>query len=291
MRDYCIILNPAAKAARDKQVAWQLATVAKDARVCLTEAPGHATLLAKQAASQGFKTIVAGGGDGTVNEVLQGIVGLDVRLGVLPLGTMNVFARELALPLDWEDAWARILRGGCRRVDLGHANGLPIAQLAGVGFDAEVVQSVSTWSKMHFGPLAYVDAALRRLAKPLPRLTVEASEIGSRPAAWVLVGLGRLYGGPFPVFPRGSNTSGLLDVLLVERFDVESALRSVARMAWAGHTHLPGITYLQTSELHVSSRPTPEGHHSDPALEIDGEWRGRAPVKFGITRGGINVAV
>ncbi|NBV85447.1 MAG: diacylglycerol kinase family lipid kinase [Verrucomicrobia bacterium] len=291
MRDYCIILNPAAKAAREKQVAWQLASVARDACVRLTEAPGHASVLAREAALQGFKTIVAGGGDGTVNEVLQGILGLDVRLGVLPLGTMNVFARELALPMDWEGAWARILRGETRRIDLGHVNGLPIAQLAGVGFDAEVVESVSPWSKLHFGPLAYVEAALRRLRKPLPRLKVEAPEIGARPAAWVLVGLGRLYGGPFPVFPRGSNTNGLLDIILVERFSLKQALQSVARVAWSGHTHLSGITYFQTSELRVSSPPAADGQHLDPALEIDGEWRGRAAVKFGVTRGGLSVAV
>lgn len=257
----------------------------------LTEAPGHATELAKIAVAQGFKTIVAGGGDGTVNEVLRGIAGSQVRLGVLPLGTMNVFARELALPLNWEAAWERILRGDSRWVDVGWANGAPIAQLAGVGFDAEVVESVSARCKLYAGPLAYLGAAWRRLRRPLPRLTVEAAEIGTRSAVWVLVGLGRYYGGPFPVFSRGSNIDGLLDVIVVESFDARKILGILARLSWAGHTRLPGITYFQTSKLVVRSHALSPSLMEEPALEVDGEWRGRGPVEFGVTPRSLCVAV
>ncbi|MEI7775726.1 MAG: diacylglycerol kinase family protein [Verrucomicrobiota bacterium] len=291
MKDHCIILNPAARIARRKRVAERLAQLAGEACIRLTESSGHATELARIAVAQGFKTIVAGGGDGTVNEVLRGIAGAQVRLGVLPLGTMNVFARELALPLKWEAAWERILRGDSRWVDLGWVNGAPIAQLAGVGFDAEVVESVSARWKLYAGPLAYVAAACRRLGRPLPRLTAQAAEIGTLPAAWVLVGLGRYYGGPFPVFPRGSNTNGLLEVVVVDSFDPRKALNSLTRLAWAGHTQLPGITYFQTSKLLVRSSAASPSLLEEPALEVDGEWRGRGAVEFSVTPRGLCVAV
>ena len=94
----CIVLNPEARTSRKLDVASKIAAIAPQAAVRLTEGPGHAEVLAREAVAQGFDTVVAGGGDGTVNEVLRAITGADVRLGVLPLGTMNVFARELKVP-------------------------------------------------------------------------------------------------------------------------------------------------------------------------------------------------
>ena len=138
MEDCCIVLNPRARAAHRLQLENQLSGVARGATVRLTSGPGDAEFLARDAARQGFRTVVAAGGDGTVNEVLRGIVGTPARLGVLPVGTVNVFARELGLPLDWEEAWARILKGRERTVDVGGANDSPFIQLAGVGFVAPV---------------------------------------------------------------------------------------------------------------------------------------------------------
>jgi diacylglycerol kinase (ATP) len=291
LNDYCIILNPAARAVRRREVVSQLPTVARGACVRLTARPGHATELAKNAVREGFKTIIAAGGDGTVNEVLRGMVGSSARLGVLPLGTMNVFARELRLPLDWEEAWHRVRTGSSRHVDLGWANDVPVAQLAGVGFDAEVVRSVSAAAKERFGPLAYAWEAMRRMGGSLPRLKVETAEFETAQAVWVLVGLGRLYGGPFPVFPKGNNTNGLLDVIVVENLTYKQLPSIFSRLMSGTHAALPGLRYFQTESLCVREALSRRGgpSMSEPALEVDGEWRGRAAVRFGVTPGGLCV--
>jgi diacylglycerol kinase family enzyme len=99
MKDYCIVLNPQARGARQLEVLHFIADVARDAEIRVTTAPGEAESFAREAAAEGFGAVIAAGGDGTVNEVLRGLAGTYARLGVLPLGTMNVFARELGLPI------------------------------------------------------------------------------------------------------------------------------------------------------------------------------------------------
>src|SRR5262245_26387191 len=104
MRDILVILNPAARSERAGKT-WKKIETFRNAKVKLTKAPGEARALAEWGVEQGFSTIVAAGGDGTVNEVVNGLVGSPVKLGVLPVGTMNVFAKELGLPTDLAEAW------------------------------------------------------------------------------------------------------------------------------------------------------------------------------------------
>lgn len=246
----------------------------------VTVAPGHAQELAREAVEEGFKTVVAAGGDGTVNEVLAGIAHADVRLGVLPLGTMNVFAREQGLPLDWENALARIVRGKSKRVDLGVANGLPFAQLAGVGFDARVIEGVSRKAKRVWGAAAYLLSAWQELEHAQPVVRVFVDGIPVREAEWVLLGLGRFYGGGFPVFPRAHSADGLLDVLLIQRVKGLRALRYLLGVPWGGHIRMPGIEYIQTERVRI------EG---EAGWELDGEFRGRGNVDFGIRPGALEI--
>ena len=140
----CVIFNPTARGEKAKRFRRHLDSIGADCALKPTTAPGAARTLAAEAAREDFEVIVAAGGDGTVNEVLNGIAEdpenlLRVRLGVLPLGTINVFARELGLSLDWRRAWGTIRRGRVAAIDLPlvefTANGEPqrryFAQLAG----------------------------------------------------------------------------------------------------------------------------------------------------------------
>src|SRR5438105_3825957 len=139
----------------------------------LTAAIGDARRLATESVAEGFEVIVAAGGDGTLNEVLNGIGdapdGFErARLGVLPLGTVNVFAREIALPTRLELAWQIIRQGREQRIDLpsvsfssnGKEERRYFAQLAGAGLDARAVELVKWQIKKAVGPLAYVLAGL-----------------------------------------------------------------------------------------------------------------------------------
>ena len=271
MKDYGIVLNPQARGARLLEVLHFIADVARDAEIRVTTAPGEAESFAREAAAEGFGAVIAAGGDGTVNEVLRGLAGTSARLGVLPLGTMNVFARELGLPLDWEHAWASILRGRTREVDLGLANGQPFAQLAGVGFDADVVAGVTSAAKRQFGAGAYVWSALKQIGRPAQLLEVRAAGLPAMEGIWVLVGNGRFYGGPFPVFPRAKNDDGLMDVLVFRDLRAVEVVQYLLGVPLGWHTRLEGVSYLQTEALTVKGTA---------ALELDGEFVGRGDVEF-----------
>ena len=271
MKDYCIVLNPQARGARQLEVVHAIADVARDAEIRVTSAPHEAESLARQAAEEGFAAVIAAGGDGTVNEVLCGLAGSNVCLGVLPLGTMNVFARELGLHLDWENAWAAILRGRTREMDLGLANGRPFAQLAGVGFDADVVAGVTSAAKRRFGAGAYGWSALRQIGTPAFPLRVEAAGLPPMDGVWVLVGNGRFYGGPFPVFPRAKNDDGLIDVLVFRAIGALDIAKYLLGVPLGWHTRFDGVSYLQTEAVTVKG---------GAGFELDGEFAGRADVEF-----------
>ncbi len=121
MQEILVSLNPAARSERAK-AAWRRIERLPNCTMRATTGPGDARAVAEAGVSEGFTTIVAAGGDGTVNEVVNGIAGSDVALGILPVGTMNVFAAELGMPGDLEEAWAIIQAGRTRRVDLVRAN-------------------------------------------------------------------------------------------------------------------------------------------------------------------------
>jgi YegS/Rv2252/BmrU family lipid kinase len=282
MQDSCIVLNPFARTARSLRLQEVLPKVAFGATVWVTTHAGEAEALARKAVQEGFKTIVAAGGDGTVNEVVRGMSGSAARLGVLPVGTVNVFARELGLPLDWEESLIRLQLQRERVMDLAWADERPFVQLAGIGFDAEVVAAVSPADKKEWGPMAYVATGLTQITRLHPRLTIMAEGFEPVCARWVLVGTGRFYGGPIPVFPKANPADGLLDVLAIEDVGWMPSLAWMLTMPLGWHTRLPGVTYFQTSKLRV------EG---DAALELDGEACGRGSVDFRVSPNTLRVLV
>jgi diacylglycerol kinase (ATP) len=172
----CVIFNPAArgnKARRFRRHLDALGGVAFKA----TAGPGDAQRLAAAAVVEGYDIVAAAGGDGTLNEVLNGLAmtreGLErVRLGVLPLGTVNVFAREMGIPLRLPRAWETLRSGRERSIDLPYVEFRGktgperryFAQLAGAGLDARAVELVSWELKKKAGKLAYVLAGLQAAA-------------------------------------------------------------------------------------------------------------------------------
>ena len=149
-----------------------------------TAAPGDARRLAAEAVGEGYDLVVAAGGDGTVNEVLNGIGDAPegfarARLGMLPLGTVNVFARELKIPLRLEHAWEVLRRGNETKIDLpqvefsvnGKTRRRYFIQLAGAGFDARAIELVDWQHKKKIGPLAYIVAGLKALRENRPQIT------------------------------------------------------------------------------------------------------------------------
>lgn len=176
----CVIFNPTARGNQARRFRARLDRLTGACAFKPTTGPGAGTFLATEAVNEGFDTVVAAGGDGTVSEVVTGLAqaaeGLArCRLGILPLGTINVFARELALPLNLDGAWETVLQGRETRVDLPFAEFHDAAgerrrfftQLAGAGLDSRAIAGVDWEWKKRIGWLAYVVAGLRALGKAL----------------------------------------------------------------------------------------------------------------------------
>ena len=212
-----VILNPAARGERAKALRDKIASLSHHVIVRSTGSPGDARALAARAVTQGYDTIVAAGGDGTINEVVNGIAGTDVQFGILPVGTMNVFATELGIPQNnLAKAWRVIEKGFSRLVDLPRANQEYFVQLAGVGLDAEVVRQTTPDSKKALGPMSYLLTLAQVASRQPPKILIEPVDGATREGSFVLVGNGRLYGGPFVLFRDARLDDGLLDVLVFQ---------------------------------------------------------------------------
>jgi len=280
----CIILNPAAKGDQARRTLDQMVKLVPEAKIFLTERVGHGELLAKEAAEQGYRTIVAAGGDGTVNEVLNGLDPEKCTLGVLPVGTMNVLAMELGIPSRLDKALEIIRAGKRKKLDLGMANERRFIQLAGVGLDAETVRRTHPDAKRAWGPWSYLLTAAQLMVAPAPVLRVEVEGRGGIKGAMVLIGNGRHYGGPFQFFPKADMADGLLDVCVFPKSGPLDLLWYLQAVLLGGPDSLPEVTYLQVPGLKVAS-------DDRIALEVDGEYCGETPVDFRLIHHGIEVLV
>jgi diacylglycerol kinase (ATP) len=282
----CVIFNPVARGDKARHLRARLSELAREAALKPTQTPGDARRLGAEAVQEGFETIVAAGGDGTLNEVLNGIADAKgfqrVRLGVLPLGTVNVFAKELKLPQDFADAWSAIQRGKEMLIDApwaehvveGQTKRRYFAQMAGAGLDSRAVDLVSWELKKRLGSVSYMVAGLRAFAGKLPLIEVNIDgETAS--GQMVLIGNGKFYGGRFTMFPRADLRDGVLEAVVYPRVNISA----VARGCWAMMTddfHAGGRTVqLRGAKLKLEcSERTP--------FQLDGENVGPLPATFGI---------
>ena len=238
------------------------------------------------AVREGFSTIVAAGGDGTANEVVNGIGDVpggfaSARLAILPLGTINVFARELGLPRSLPSVAKAIFAGAERVIDLGMAEFLRdgkqerryFLQLAGAGIDSRAIELVSWELKKKIGPLAYVWAGLQALLEKQPLITVDARQRVTGELA--LLGNGKFYGGSFAAFPNASLQDGLLDICVIEKV----AVLCVFELMLGFFT---GNLFRFCSAAHLSSASVTFTSDTRVLLQVDGENAGELPVTFSI---------
>jgi diacylglycerol kinase (ATP) len=285
----CVIFNPAARGNKARHFRRQLDAIGSQCALKATSAPGDARRLAAEAVGEGYDLVVAAGGDGTVNEVLNGLGDAPdgfarARLGVLPLGTVNVFARELKIPPRIERAWEVLQRGHEMKMDLprvefsadGKIERRYFAQLAGAGLDARAIELVDWQHKKKIGPLAYVIAGLKALREKKPQITIGVDG-QSFSGELVLVGNGRFYGGPFEIFPGAELRDGLLDVCVLPRVDWSTLLRSApGLLAWR---RLPAgvFRHFRAAAFELAGEGT-------PGFELDGELVGHLPARFSVER-------
>ena len=285
--DTVIIGNPNSGRAGSKGYLERLAKTLRagglEVEVLNTEHPNHATELAGFA---GDRIVIAAGGDGTVNEVVNGL-SKDATLGIIPLGTANVLARELGLPLKAEDACERILSGEVGRMDVGVAtdhNGRErrFACMSGIGFDAHVVNEVTPRLKRYLKALAFPLAALKvYLEGDLPSLHVVHGDT-TYVTQFAIVANGQYYGGDFVTSDTASLTTGSLEVVLVDR---------VSRLLRADI--LASILAKQPLDKSMRSFAAGEIRAKSPGahvpVQLDGEVWGRLPMDFRIEPAALKV--
>lgn len=275
-----IIANPASGRGRGAAVLAE-ATARLQALGCAVEvlestAPGHAVKLARTLPAE-LDLLLLIGGDGTTRDVVEGLGGRDVPVGILPAGTGNDLIRTLGIPRDLDRALEIALRSGERRLDVWSWNGVPFVNVAGIGLDAAVAEAVNTRFRWLGGTGAYVLAFLSVFPrfKPLSlRLTwPEGSWEGG---AWLAAfGNATCYGGGMRIVPDAIPDDGLLDVVLVEAVSRATLLQQFPCLFSGEHVKHPRVRRIRTTEIRVELLQ-PDAAFS--TATIDGELIARAPA-------------
>jgi diacylglycerol kinase (ATP) len=187
--------------------------------LCLTQTAGDARRLAREAVAQKVNVVIAAGGDGTINEIIQELAGSETALGVLPIGTVNVWARETGIPLDTAAASEVLLYGRRREVDLGLVQNRYFLLMAGIGIDGEVTHAVEKKPLKRLGPLGYLLMGTW-LGLGYPKfsafLQLDGRVIKTR-ALQLIIGNTQLYGGAIKYTWQAKCDDGLLDICIVRQ--------------------------------------------------------------------------
>jgi diacylglycerol kinase (ATP) len=234
-----------------------------DVDISMTMAAGDALHLAQRAAREGTTRMLVAGGDGTLNEVLNGVASVPGALarttfGVIPLGTGNDFAAALGLPEDVERAVEILLRGRELAVDVGVLNERHFINVSAGGFIAEVSDAVDPQLKSWAGKFAYIIGGAQVLLNYEPvRARVRAEDEAGRPVArdvgieMFAVCNSRLVGGGQPIAPRAIIDDGLLDVCLVEDMTTLDFIGLLSSVPGGGHIEDERVEYLRARALDI----------------------------------------
>jgi diacylglycerol kinase (ATP) len=288
----CIILNPSAGSIGDVDEITARLSQLPGAEVRVTHRPGSAARFAKTAIKKGRETIIAAGGDGTLNEVINGIgekLG-EARIGLLPLGTGNDFARSIEMPTDLDAAMDVIRAGQTRAVDLVRVTSDEVRYFVNVsagGFSGLVNEKLTPEMKQTWGPLAYLRsaaAALPELRAYRTTLALDNTESITMELYNVVVANGRYVAGGRLIAPDASIDDGLLDVVLIPERPAGELALVVAQIALGTHLSSAAVVHRQAAKVTVNSKP-------GMWFNVDGELVGNEPATFEIVPRGLRFIV
>lgn len=279
MKRFCLIANPNAGKMRKvpllNAVRSLLDKAGLEHDVRTTEAPGLGITLAMEAASAGYQGILAFGGDGTVSEVASGIIGSDLTLGIIPAGTMNLFARELGVPARLEDAVQVVAQGHTRRVEVGKVAGRYFLLCASAGLDAAIVRDVTPRSKRLWGKWAYyLRAPLTALTYSYPGVRLVMDDGVTMQGGTVVVANARDYGDGYRIAPGASLDDGVMDACLFRGRRAHHYPRYFWALRRNRHLLLNDVDYYKAANFLL--RPARE--NTTVPFQIDGDYLCDLPV-------------
>lgn len=272
-----------------QELASQLESLGLPVDLKLTAGPGDAAELAARAAQNGSSDVIVAGGDGTINEAIQGLAGTNARLGILPRGTANVLARELGLPFDDDQALAIAAQGKSRKIYLGLAIDETTKEerhfvlMAGIGLDASVVRRVQPSLKKRIGKGAFWISGLSHLADWNPRpftLEIDGEKYTSTFAA---IGKAARYGGDLSITPGARLDQREFEICIIETM---SRLRYLHLLSYALRNGMPRdkpeVRFVNATSLKA---------YGDSQVQIDGELIGHLPMRFEVAPHSLEVII
>jgi len=222
MKHIVFIINPKSGVERQKEIKHaieeHLDKKVYSYEILNTEFAKHGITLAKEAARNGAYAVVAVGGDGSVNDVVQGLLGTETLLGIIPKGSGNGMARTMGIPLDSSEAMNVINKGNTVAMDVGYANGQPFISNAGVAFDALISKKFAKSEKRGLMIYTWLVTKYMWLYKERDfKIVIDGKEIKEK-AFMVNVANGQQFGYNFQIAPMASYTDGLLDLIIIRKF-------------------------------------------------------------------------
>jgi len=281
-----IVYNPAARNAPDRDRLAAAAAALDDewlVELVETAAPGDGVRRAAEASLSGASVVFACGGDGTINEVVNGLAGGNTALGVIRGGMGDVFAKEVRIPRDPEAALRLLLDGERRRFDLGRAGERYFLLMCGVGFDAGIVRRVPNAAKRRLGSASYALWALRQLLGYRARRTAlhVNGEDYERDLFWLLLGNTRSYGGVLNITADAKVDDGLLDAYIFAGRGLPWRLLTLLRLALRRQRGARGVEFRRVNELAIDEEGLP--------VQADGEYLGETPMRFSVAPQALDV--
>lgn len=274
-----LIVNPTAGARKTvEQDIDKVKAVFKEAfrvRVHKTTRWRNATHFADKHVNDGDVVVVAGG-DGTLNEVINGVVNKkNIRLGVLPFGTTNVFTQELGIPKDVVEAARIIAKQKSRFFDVGRANDRYFILWCGVGIDAHVISKVQPWLKKLLGPTAFILTGFIETFSYAPQKLIVRFDSGeTKECYFAIVSNTKLYGSKL-LFPAAKFDDGLFNVVLVYKPDVLTFLLNYFRVSAASVPQFQDAGVFTAKRIEISAA-VPVG------TQVDGELYATTPVDISL---------
>jgi diacylglycerol kinase (ATP) len=287
---YCLIANPNAGRARRipllSAVRSLLDRAGLEHDLRISEAPGLAITLAMEATGGNYHGVLAFGGDGTISEVANGIIGSELTLGIIPAGTMNLFAREVGISDRMEEAVGIIAAGRTRRVEVGRVGGRYFLLCASAGLDAAIVRDVKPSAKRRLGKWAYYLKAPRSvLSYSYPGIRMVVDDGVTLQGGEVIIANGRDYGDGFRIAPGASLDDGVMDACLFRGRRASKYPGYYWAVRRGRHLLHQDVTYYKATRFFLC--PTSEG--TQIPFQIDGDYLCDLPVEIRVMPGALPV--